>query len=52
MNSAEDLNHAVLQRLIMLLLGLMTISVVMTSCTYKEKCSAYNAVEVEELPVE
>lgn len=48
MNSAEDLNHAVLQRLIMLALGLMFVSVLMTSCTYREKCAAYSTVDVEQ----
>jgi hypothetical protein len=51
MNPVEELYHAVLQKLIITALGLLTVSVLLTSCmTPYETCAAYNAVEVESEP--
>ena len=47
-NTREDLNHAVLQKLIIVMLGMMTVAVFMQSCTYGSSCAAYNQVEVEQ----
>lgn len=47
MNPVEDLYHTILQKLIILMLGLMTVGVFLSSCTMQNKaCSAYNDVEV------
>jgi hypothetical protein len=48
MNSTEELYHTVLQRLIIITLGLLTVSVLMTSCARPEHCSAYDQVELVE----
>lgn len=51
MNPVEELYHTVLQKLIITALGLLTVSVLLTSCmTPYETCAAYNAVEVESEP--
>ena len=46
MNTYEELNHSVLQKLIILFLGLLTVAVVAQSCTYTTPCSAYDQVEL------
>ena len=48
MSPAEELFHTVLQKLIVMLLGLLTVGVILTSCTYQKTCSAYNDVEIEQ----
>lgn len=52
MNPVEELYHTVLQKLIILTLGLMTVGVLLSSCTAPNKaCSAYNEIELnEEIP--
>jgi len=51
MNPVEELYHDVLQKLIIIVLGLLTASVLLTSCmTPYETCAAYNAVEVDAEP--
>ncbi|WP_306643962.1 hypothetical protein [Sanyastnella coralliicola] len=48
MKPIEEMYHTVLQKLIIMLLGLLTLSVVLTSCgTQTKQCSAYNGVAVE-----
>lgn len=49
MNPAEKLYHTVLQKLIILFLGLLTISVILTACTPVgyQACDAYNQVPVD-----
>ena len=47
MNSFHDWRHAVLQRLIIIFLGLLTLGVVVQSCkTTHATCSAYDQVEI------
>lgn len=53
MKTTEELNHSVLQKLIILFFGLMTFAILMQSCTYTAPCSAYDQVELpEDTPVE
>ena len=48
MKTAHDWTHAVLQRLIITFLGLLTIGVLLQSCApHHASCSAYDKVEVE-----
>ncbi|MDZ4823544.1 MAG: hypothetical protein SH856_08800 [Flavobacteriales bacterium] len=48
MNKAQDWTHAVLQRLIIVFLGLLTIGVLLQSCQVGHtSCSAYDQVKVE-----
>lgn len=46
MNTVEESYHSVLQRLIIVFLGLLTVAVVAQSCTYTSPCSAYDQVEL------
>lgn len=51
MNPVEELYHDVLQKLIIMVLALLTVSVILTSCmTPYETCAAYNAIELEATP--
>ena len=51
MTPVEELYHQVLQKMIIVFLGLLTLSVFLTSCAPQhQKCSAYNAVDVEQTP--
>jgi hypothetical protein len=55
MNSIDELNHQVLQRLIIMFLGILTLAVIMQSCTVSSApCSAYDHIEVtdDNLPTE
>lgn len=45
MNITEEKYHEVLQKLIMLFLGLLTMSVVLTSCHAAESCAAYGDID-------
>jgi hypothetical protein len=48
MHSINDWQHVVLQRLIIVFLGLLTLGVIAQSCTaHHTSCSAYNKVEVK-----
>jgi cytosine/uracil/thiamine/allantoin permease len=49
MKKAPDWTHAVLQRMIIVFLGLLTLSVALQSCTTHANttCSAYDHVEVK-----
>lgn len=49
MNPTEELYHSVLQKLIITVLGLLTLCVVLTSCvgSSHKTCAAYNAVDIE-----
>lgn len=49
MKNAQDWSHAVLQRLIIVFLGLLTLGVFMQSCasTSHSSCAAYDKVEVQ-----
>jgi hypothetical protein len=48
MNSINDWKHAVLQRLIIVFLGLLTLGVVVQSCaTNHTSCAAYDSVEIQ-----
>jgi hypothetical protein len=47
MQSINDWQHVVLQRLIIVFLGLLTLGVIAQSCTSHSSCSAYNKVEVK-----
>lgn len=49
MKPVEELYHTVLQKLIILMLGLLTLGVFMTSCSTPEHCSAYNKVETNDI---
>ncbi len=50
MKHQNEWAHAVLQRLIIVFLGLLTLGVVMQSCTTHShaSCAAYDKVEVKE----
>jgi len=52
MDTVHELNHSVLQRLIIIFLGLLTIAVVAQSCTYTKPCSAYDHVELPVVEIE
>jgi hypothetical protein len=53
MNTTNELNHSVLQKLIILFFGLMTFAIFMQSCTHIAPCSAYDQVELQDdLPTE
>ncbi len=49
MNPIEELYHSVLQKMIIALLGLLTVSVLLTSCMTgaQKHCAAYSDVDVE-----
>lgn len=48
MQSIHDWKHSVLQRLIIVFLGLLTLGVAMQSCTtHHTSCAAYDKVEVQ-----
>jgi hypothetical protein len=48
MKPVEEIFHGVLQKLIIMMLGLLTAGVLLTSCMSQQKsCSAYNEVEIE-----
>jgi hypothetical protein len=48
MKNAPDWTHAVLQRMIVIFLGLLTLGVALNSCTTQSHstCAAYDRVEV------
>lgn len=49
MNSTEELYHSVLQKMIMMVLGLLTVGVLLTSCApMQNSCAAYNAADITE----
>lgn len=51
MNSLNDWKHTVLQRLIIVFLGLLTLGVAFQSCTAAHSsCAAYDQVEVPKQP--
>lgn len=45
---AAGIDHAKVQRFIIVTLGLLTMAVFATSCTNQKSCSAYQNVEVTE----
>lgn len=49
MNPTEQLYHTVLQKLIILFLGLLTVGVLLTSCTPVgyQSCDAYNTIAID-----
>lgn len=49
MKTTNDWTHSVLQKLIIVFLGLLTLGVAMQSCTTQShaSCAAYDQVEVE-----
>lgn len=49
MKNAPDWTHAVLQRMIVIFLGLLTLGVALNSCTTQSHstCAAYDRVEVK-----
>jgi hypothetical protein len=50
MQTSHDWNHTVLQRLIIVFLGLLTLGVLFNSCsTGHGSCAAYDQVKVEEV---
>ncbi|MFT4679058.1 MAG: hypothetical protein ACI84C_002739 [Flavobacteriales bacterium] len=49
MDTIDEVNHAVLQKLIMIFLGFLFLGVVLQSCTYHQPCSAYSKISVEEM---
>jgi hypothetical protein len=50
MQTSHDWNHTVLQRLIIVFLGLLTLGVLFNSCsTGHGSCAAYDQVQVEEV---
>jgi len=49
MESSHDWKHSVLQRLIVVFLGLLTLGVIAQSCTTNHaSCAAYDRVEVKQ----
>ncbi|MDP4587553.1 MAG: hypothetical protein NWQ53_10590 [Flavobacteriales bacterium] len=52
MNITEEKYHEVLQKLIILFLGLLTMSVVLTSCHASESCAAYGDIDHTERTLE
>lgn len=46
--NTAGIDHARLQRVIIMALGLLTMAVFATSCTNQKSCSAYQSVEVTE----
>ena len=51
MNPIDEWKHEVLQRLIVIFLGLLTLGVVVQSCgTTHHSCSAYDRVEIPQQP--
>ncbi len=51
MNPINEWKHEVLQRLIVIFLGLLTLGVAVQSCTTTHhSCSAYNKVETPKQP--
>lgn len=51
MTPAEELYHQVLQKMIIVFLGLLTLSVILTSCsTHQQACSAYDSINVDQSP--
>jgi len=46
--NAAGINHAKIQRFIIVVLGVLTMAVFATSCTTQKSCSAYQEVEVAE----
>ncbi|GEM_PF-2261971 len=50
MTPVDKLYHQVLQKMIIVFLGLLTLSVFLTSCTTQQQaCSAYDSVNVEQI---
>ena len=49
MNTVDEINHSVLQKLIIIFLGFLTLGVIMQSCTYHKPCSAYSKVDMEQV---
>ncbi|NQX93117.1 MAG: hypothetical protein HRT74_13515 [Flavobacteriales bacterium] len=47
MNITEEKGHEVLQKMIMIFLALLTVTVIMTSCQSAEQCAAYGTVDQE-----
>lgn len=45
MNITEETYHEVLQKMILIFLGLLTVSVILTSCQSGEPCAAYGGVD-------
>ena len=45
---ASGVDHARIQRFIIVILGVLTMAVFATSCTNQKSCSAYQQVEVAE----
>jgi len=45
MNITEDTYHEVLQKMILIFLGLLTASVILSSCQSGEPCAAYGGVD-------
>ena len=46
--NASRVDHGLIQRCIIVVLGLLTMAVFATSCTTQKECSAYQQVEVAE----
>jgi hypothetical protein len=49
MDTIDEINHSVLQKLIVIFLGFLFLGVVLQSCTYHQPCSAYSKISVEEM---
>lgn len=45
--SFEDFGHSVLQKLIIVFLGLLMATVILSSCTSTKSCAAYSDVKTE-----
>lgn len=52
MNTIDEINHAVLQKLIVIFLGFLFLGVLLQSCTFHQPCSAYSKISVEEVDVQ
>ena len=48
MNITEERYHEVLQKMILVFLAVLTVSVVLTSCYTPEKCAAYGKIDSQE----
>lgn len=49
MKAKTRTDHAVIQKLIIISLGILTYSIMLTSCTTASPCSAYDNVEIEQV---
>lgn len=49
MKAKATIDHVLIQRMIIISLGLLTYAILLTSCTYSTPCSAYDCIEQAEV---